>query len=134
VWIYGASLAKQFETGSVRVTVARDIFPSGFGLLIKTDRVGISGSYKLSEALTGSFDANGYIVSGTTGTAFGGTFPEQRYMSLSPKLSWKFLEWWRMEVSYVYGWRDVDTFANPATSNVAMFTLIYYPPKLALSN
>jgi len=134
VWVYGASLAKQFESGSIQVSAARDIIPSGFGLLIQTDRVTISGSYKVSETLTGSLDANGYIVSGATRIASGGTLAEQRYLGLSPKLAWKLLEWWKLEASYTYGRRDVDGFAAPATSNAAMLMLTYYPPKLALSN
>lgn len=134
VWVYGASLTRQFESGSIQLNVARDIIPSGFGLLIQTDRVTLSGSYKVSETLTASMDANGYLVTGATQRSSGGSFPEQRYASLSPKLAWKFLEWWKLEASYTYGRRDVDGFAAPATSNAAMLMLTYYPPKLALSN
>jgi len=134
VWVYGASLMRQFESSSIQVNVARDIIPSGFGLLIQTDRVTLSGSYKVSETLTASLDANGYLVTGATQRLSGGSFPEQRYASLSPKLAWKFLEWWKLEASYTYGRRDVDGFATPATSNAAMLMLTYYPPKLALSN
>lgn len=134
VWVYGGSLTRQFESGSIQLNVARDIIPSGFGLLIQTDRVTLSGSYKVSETLMTSLDANGYLVTGATQRSSGGSFPEQRYASLSPKLTWKFLEWWRLEASYTYGWRDVDDFATPATSNATMLMLTYYPPKLALSN
>jgi hypothetical protein len=134
IWVYGASLTKQFESGSIQLSAARDVIPSGFGLLIQTDRVSLSGSYKISETITGSLDANGYLTSGATRTASGGTLPDQRYLGLSPKLAWKFLEWWRLEASYTYGWRDVENFLTPATSNAAMLMLTYYPPKLALSN
>lgn len=134
VWVYGASLAKQFESGSIQVSAARDIIPSGFGLLIQTDRVTLSGSYKISETLTASMDANGYLVTGATRTSSGGFFPKQHYATLSPKLAWNFLEWWRLEAAYTYGWREVENFFTPATSNAAMLMLTYYPPKLALSN
>lgn len=134
IWVYGASLAKQFESGSLQLSASRDIIPSGFGLLIQTDRVSLSGSYKFSETVTGSLDANGYLVTGATRIASGGTLPEQRYLGISPKLAWKFLEWWRLEASYTYGWREVENFFTPATSNAAMLMLTYYPPKLALSN
>jgi hypothetical protein len=134
VWVYGTSLAKQFESGSLQLSASRDILPSGFGLLIQTDRVSISASYKVSETLTTSLDANGYLTSGATRTASGGTLAEQRYLGISPKLAWKFLEWWKLEASYTYGRRDADSFAAPATSNAAMMMLTYYPPKLAISN
>lgn len=134
VWVYGASLTKQFESGSIQVNAGRDVIPSGFGLLLQTDRVGISGSYKASETITAGLDANGYLVSGATRLSTGGTLAEQRYLGVTPKIAWKFLEWWKLEASYTYGWRDVDTFVTPATSNAAMLMLTYYPPKLALSN
>ena len=134
VWVYGANLTRQFESGSIQLNVARDIIPSGFGLLIQTDRVSLSGSYKISETITGFLDANGYLTSGATRLASGGTLLDQRYLGLSPRLAWKFLEWWKLEASYTYGWRDVDGFTTPATSNAAMLMLTYYPPKLALSN
>ncbi len=134
VWIYGASLTKQFESGSLQVNAGRDVVPSGFGLLIQTDRVSLSGSYNISETVTGSLGANGYLTSGTTRRASGGTLAEQRYIGISPKLTWKLLEWWKLEASYNYGWRDVDGFSTAATSNSVMLMLTYYPPKLALSN
>lgn len=134
VWVYGASLTRQFESGSLQLNAARDIVPSGFGLLIQTDRVTLSGSYKVSEPLTASMDANGYLVTGATQGVSAGSFPEQRYVSLSPKLAWQFLEWWRLEASYTYGWRKVENYFTSATSNAAMLMLTYYPPKLALSN
>jgi hypothetical protein len=49
-------------------------------------------------------------------------------------MAWKFLDWYRLEASYTYGWRDVNTFAHPVTSNAVMLMLTYYPPKLAFSN
>lgn len=134
VWIYGASFSKQFERASVQVNVGRDIVPSAFGLLIQTDRIGLSSSYKTSETVTAFLDVIGYRTSGATQTSSGGNLPEQRYVSASPKLAWKFLEWWKLEASYTHSWRDVDTFATPATSNATMLMLTYYPPKLALSN
>jgi hypothetical protein len=134
VWLFGANLAMKLEDGSVQVTVARDIVPSGFGLLIKTDRASVSGSYNLSETVTASVDTSGFITSSPTRAAGGGTFPETRFVNITPKFSWKFLEWWKMELSYTYRWRDVDTFANPATSNTTTLMFTYYPPKLGMSN
>ena len=48
--------------------------------------------------------------------------------------SWKFSEWWKMEVSYTYGYRNTDNSLDSAMSNATMLMLTYYPPKLALSN
>jgi hypothetical protein len=134
VWLFGGNLTKKFESATVQVSASRNILPSGFGLLIQTDRAGLTVSNDLNETLTASFDGSGYIVSGITQRATGGTFPESSYFSATPKIAWKFLEWWKLELSYTYRWRDVDGSLEPAMSNGTMFMLTYYPPKLALSN
>jgi len=134
VWLFGGNLTKKFESATVQVSASRNIVPSGFGLLIQRDRAGLTVSHDLSETLTASFDGSGYLVSGITQRATGGTFPENRYFYLTPKIAWKFLEWWKLELSYTHRWRDVDGSSDPAMSNGTMFMLTYYPPKLALSN
>jgi hypothetical protein len=133
VWLFGASLTKKLESTSIQVNVDRDIVPSGFGLLIQRDRAGLTVSHDLTETLAASLNASGYLVSGITQLATGSTFPESRYAYLTPKIAWKFLEWWKLEMSYTYGHREVDG-SNPAMSNATMFMLTYYPPKLAFSN
>lgn len=134
IWVYGASLTQQFERASLQLNMSREIFPSGFGLLLQTDRVGAMVSYNLTDSLTASLDTSGYLVSGVTSQALGGRLPEQKLLYLTPKLAWHFSEWWRAEASYAYRWRDVETFSEPVTSNMLMFMLTYYPPKLAISN
>jgi len=133
IWVYGVSVNQKFERANLQMSLTRDIFPSGFGLLIKTDRLGAAASYDLTETITASLDAAGYTVTGVTNQASGGALKEQRLFYLTPKLSWHFSEWWRIEASYSYRWRDVDTFIEPVTSNTLMFLLTYYPPKLAIS-
>jgi hypothetical protein len=134
VWLFGGNLTKKFESTTVQVSGSRNIVPSGFGLLIQTDRAGFTVSHDLTEALTASFDGAGYSVSGVTQRATGGTFPESRFFSATPKIAWKFLEWWKLELSYTYRHREVDGFSDPAMSNGTMFMLTYFPPKLAFSN
>jgi len=134
VWLFGGDLTKKFESATVQVSVSRNIVPSGFGLLIQRDRAGLTVSHDLSETLTASIDGSGYLVSGITQRASGGTFPDSRLFYLTPKIAWKFLEWWKLELSYTYRWRDVDGSSEAAMSNGTMFMLTYFPPKLALSN
>ena len=134
VWLFGTNLTKKFEPATVQVSASRNIIPSGFGFLLQTDRAGVTVSHNLSETLTASLDGSGYIVSGITNLSSGGTFAENRYFYVTPKIAWKFLEWWKVDLSYTYGWREVDGFSDTAMSNATMFMLTYYPPKLALSN
>jgi hypothetical protein len=134
VWLAGASMTKNWERATVHVSFARDLAPSGLGLLIQTNRGEITGSYELSETLTGSLNVVGILTSGRSSAAIGGVFPDSSYVSLTPKLSWKVLEWWQAEVSYMYRWRDVDTAADSAESHATTFMVTYYPPKLSFSH
>ncbi|MGD9730385.1 MAG: hypothetical protein AB7V39_28980, partial [Nitrospiraceae bacterium] len=105
-----------------------------FGLLIQNDRIGATTSYKMSETVTASFDASGYFVSSLTASATGRQIPDTQFFYLTPSVAWKFAEWWKVEASYTYRWRDVETFVEPAMANALMLMLTYYPPKLAISH
>lgn len=134
VWVYGIDLTQQFERTKLQFTLARDILPSGFGLLIETNRIGMFASYNLTETLTTSLDTSGYLISGASPLASGGTLSDSRLIIATPAVAWKFSEWWKMELSYSYRWRDSDALIEPAMSNIVMFMLTYYPPKLAFSD
>lgn len=133
VWLAGASMAKKFERAIIQATFARDLAPSGFGLLIQTNRGEVMGSYDLSETVACSLNVTGILTTGKANSTIGGVFPDNNYISVTPKLSWKFLEWWQAEVSYMYRWRDVDTATESASSHATMFMVTYYPPKLSWS-
>lgn len=129
VWLVGTSLKQTFERSAVTLSFERDLVPSGFGLLIQTNRAQASGSYEMTETLACSLSVVGVLTSGKTQVAIGGVFPDSRYVSVTPKLSWKFLEWWQAEVSYMYRWRDIDSQVNSADSHATTFMVAYYPPK-----
>ena len=131
-WLGGANIAKRFERASLQVSFSRDLTPSGFGLLLETDRGALSASYDISETLACSLNVNGILTSGKTKAVIGGVFPDRRYVSVTPTLSWKFLEWWQAEVSYMHRWRDTDTIGS-AQSHALTFMVTYYPPKLSWS-
>jgi hypothetical protein len=134
VWVAGANIAKNWERAVVQVSVSRDLIPSGFGLLLETNRAEVTGRYSVSETLTGSVDVVGVHTSGQTRVAMGGVFPDSRYVSVAPKLSWKFLEWWQVDVTYMYRWRGIDAAADSAQSHATTFMVVYYPPKLSFSH
>lgn len=133
VWLAGASMTRSFERAALQVSLARDLVPSGFGLLIQTNRGELAGSYDISETLACSLNVVGVLTSGMTQTTIGGVFPDNSYVSVTPKLSWKFFEWWRAELSYMYRWRAIDTVADSAQSHATTFMVTYYPPKLSFS-
>jgi hypothetical protein len=134
VWLAGASMMKKFERAVVKVTFARDLSPSGFGLLIQTNRGEVSGTYDVSETLTCGLNVVGMLTTGKAGTAIGGNFPESRYVSMTPTVTWQFLEWWRAEVSYMFRWRDTDTAISSAESHATTLMVTYSPPHLSFSH
>ncbi|MFO0697953.1 MAG: hypothetical protein U0236_01900 [Nitrospira sp.] len=134
VWLAGASVMKKFERAAVQVVFARDLSPSGFGLLIQTNRGEISGSYNLSETLACSLNVVGMLTSGKASAVVGGGFPDSSYVSVTPQLSWQLFEWWKAEVSYIFRWRETDIAHSLAESHATMLMVTYAPPKLSFSH
>ncbi len=134
IWVFATNVTQKFDRATLQLSVTRDILPSGFGMLTQTDRLGATASYDLTENLTVSLDAAGYIVDGATIQARGGRLLEQQLFYLTPRVAWHFSEWWRAEASYGFRWRDTDSINEPVTSNMLMLMLTYYPPKFAISN
>ncbi|MDR4480311.1 MAG: hypothetical protein R3B37_11285 [Nitrospira sp.] len=134
VWVYGTSLSKRFEKAVLQASVGREIMPSGFGLLLQTDRARLTVSYNFSETIAGSFDISGYRISGVSPLANGGTLSDNRLLYFTPQVDWKLSEWWKMELAYSLRVRDSDSISEPVFSNGLTLMLTYYPPKLAISN
>ena len=133
IWLYGATLSQQFEQVNVQLSMTRDIFPSGFGLLVQTDRIGALVSYNVTERLAMSLDAAAYLVTGAISQSGGRSLSEQRLLYFTPRMTWRFSEWWAAEASYGYRLRDADALNEPVVSNMLTLMLTYHPPKLAIS-
>jgi len=134
VWIYNASLMKKFERTFVQATLSREIVPSGFGLLLETNKIGMVASYNLTEFVTASLDTSYYIVSGATNLSSGATLPEFKYTYVTPRLTWQFSEWWKLDLSYTYGSLRVSSIPELGTSNSVSFVVAYTPPKWSYSH
>lgn len=132
VWVAGARVSKQFERAEIHAAIARDLTPSGFGLLITTNRIDINGSYNVSETVTGTLEVIAARTSGTTDSATRQAFPDRHFIVFRPGISWKFHEWWAAELSYKYRWRDIEH-QQGADSHGATLMFTYYPPKLSFS-
>lgn len=132
-WVYNASIRKEFERSTALVEGSREINPSGFGLLIQTDRVNGALSHNLTENLTASIIGSLYFVSTITSQSIGVTFPQTRFTSVSPKLSWKFAQWWTLDVGYAYGERAVGSLDQWNYSNSTFVMLTYGGAKWSVS-
>lgn len=133
VGVYRGTLRKRFERTTIQIDGSREINPSGFGRLLKTDRVGASLSHNLTEALTFSLTGGFYLVSGVVTDPAAGPIPESRYSSVSPSLSWRFGEWWTLDTTYTYAERAVDSLNQWNFSNSTFVMVTYGGPKWSVS-
>jgi long-subunit fatty acid transport protein len=129
VWTANANLRKQWDEGYAQLAVSREILPSGFGLLLQTERVGVTVSQNLTERLTLSLSGQVYLASSVASKVAPNALPENRYINVTPNLTWKIDQWWAIDLSYTYGRRDVESLNQFAISNAATVMLTYYPPK-----
>ena len=132
VWVANATIRKQFERTSITFDASRDINPSGFGLLIRTDRIGVTIAHQLTENLSASVTGQTFVASGVATLGSGALFPQQRYMSAQPKLTWKINDWWGAEAWYSYGRREVDSLNVTAMSSAVSVAVTYTPAKFSV--
>ncbi len=129
VWVFSGSLEKRWEDWLVKGEAGREINPSGFGLLLRTDKFSLEVSHQFTERLTASVKGM-FLVADSIKTATVRTsFPENRLIYVTPKLSWRISEWWTMDVLYTYAQRDVPSATQTALANSGSIMFTYYPPK-----
>lgn len=133
VWVYGATLSKQFERSGVSLEYNHDVVPSGFGLLIKTDRLGLNLAHRATETVTLALDTRAYFSSRATTTAAGNRFPDFFHMSVIPRVAWKLDEHWMFEAAYTFAQFDTESFAHTGVSHSGWVGVTYTFSKWALS-
>jgi len=131
VGVYNANIKKEFEQSTILVECSRDIYPSGFGLLLQVDRVGGTISHNLTENLTASLSGALYFNSAIASTT--GSFPQTRYDTINPKLSWKFAQWWTLDLSYSYAERAIGSLNQWNYGNSTFVMLTYTGDKWSVS-
>jgi hypothetical protein len=132
VWVFNASLTTKTERTEISLDVGREIYPSGFGLLIQTDRVGATVSHDLTEEITVSLNGGGYLVNGILTSSVARPFFESRYIFATPSMTWRLNEWWTVTGSYTYSQRDVTDINQLGISNAARVMVTYSPSKLSV--
>jgi hypothetical protein len=129
VWVANGTIRKQWTDGYVELVGGRQINPSGFGLLIRTDRVGINMAKDLTETLTASLSAQMFFASSVTSSVAPIPLPTSRYVNVMPMLRWQFDQWWAVDVAYTYGRRDFDSLNQAGVAHATTVMLSYSPPK-----
>jgi hypothetical protein len=133
VWVYRGTLRKRFERATIQIDGGREVNPSGFGRLLQTDRAGVTLSHNLTETVTLSLNGSVYLVSGVVTDPSITPLPQQRYSSINPSLSWKFSQWWTLDVAYSYSERVVDSLNQWNFANSTFVMLTYGGPKWSVS-
>jgi len=133
VWVYRGTLRKRFERATIQIDGSSEVNPSGFGRLLQTDRAGASLFHNLTETVTISLNGSVYLVSAVVTDPSVAPFQDQRYSTVSPSLSWKFSQWWTLDVSYTYSERVVDSQNQWNFSNSTFVMLTYGGPKWSVS-
>jgi hypothetical protein len=129
VWVGHANLQKRWADATATIDASRDVYPSGFGLLVRTSRVGIGGTKDISERVTLSVDAAVFFAESVASEATTASLPLNRYITLTPAVRWKMSDWWTLDANYTYARRDVESFNESAFSHAATIMLTYFPPK-----
>lgn len=133
VGLYHATLKKRWERTTVQLDASREVNPSGFGLLLQTDRYGGGISHGLTETLTLAASGGFYSVSGVATTSFSRLVPRSHFASVSPSLSWRFAQWWTLEAAYTYAERGVGSLEQWNFSNATFVMLTYGGAKWSVS-
>ncbi len=133
VGLYHATLRKKWERTVVQFDAGREVNPSGFGLLLQTDRYAGTVSHSLTETLTLAVNGGLYSVSGVATVGMSRPIPRSRFASVSPSLSWKFARWWALDVAYTYSERGVGSLDQWNFSNATFVMLTYGGAKWSVS-
>lgn len=133
VWVFTGAIEKTFETITARLNGGREIFPSGFGLLLKTDRVGGGLTKQLTENVSASLTGQVYFVEGIATKAVRSAITPSRYVTVTPNVVWRLSQWMTATLSYSYSQRQSRTTPDSAEANSVYFMLTYFPPKLSIS-
>lgn len=136
VWVFGGALEKKFARFQVKLDGGREILPSGFGILLRTDRVGLKIGHQVNEKLLLEIVGQGYLVEGVTTRNGRNVIPLTSYVTVTPRVTWRFSEWWSATLSYSHADQrriDAPTANDAATGNSMYLMITYFPPKLSFS-
>ena len=139
--VYNASITKRLEKGSLSAVISRTQTPDLNGRLLDSNQLRLNGVYRLTEMLQSSLGIQ-YSENETIVNIFGRDANDtvirelkdakEKYFSITPRISWRFLREWRLAGEYQYVKRE-DRLQNTASRNAVYLTLSYVPTKLSIS-
>lgn len=129
--VYDASLTREFETGSLKLSASRSIVPSSTGSDTETTRIDINGTHRFGAQLWAQL-AVSYYQSDTVGDIR--TRADVDRYRIAPSLTWKLDRDLSLRAGYAYTHvkRDV-AIDDTADSNMAFVSLGYSWPRMSMS-
>lgn len=129
--VYDASLSREFETGSLKLSASQSIVPSSTGTDTETTRVELNGTRRFSAQLWGRF-AVSYYRSASVGDVT--TRADLDRYRITPGLTWRLDRDLSLNAGYAYTHvkRDV-ALDDTADSNMVYVSLGYTWPRMSMS-
>lgn len=129
--VYDASLTREFETGSLKLSASQSIIPSSLGTDTETTQFDLDGTRRLSAKLSAQF-AVSYFRSDSVGDVT--TRADRTRYRLAPSLTWRLDRDLALKAGYTYTHIKRDIARNDtADSNMAYVSLDYTWPRRAMS-
>jgi hypothetical protein len=125
-----ATLEKRSETDTVSGQLSQEIYPSGAGSLVQTQRLGVAWRKQWSPTLGSSIAVAAYQSKYIGGVVTGS---DSRYYLINAGLRWRLGEQWGLDAGYSYARQKYDTAPVAANANVLYLTVGYAWPKLSIS-
>jgi hypothetical protein len=125
---YNASADYKWESMTANFVASRDIYPTGTGLVVQTDRFAIGIGHQFSEKLSGNASA-AYLFS----RYIGGLASDTEYYRLDSGLSWKLDQWWSAGAGYSFAYQRVKGVPDNASANTVYLSISYNWPKISIS-
>lgn len=125
-----ANMEMKLESTVINGGLSREVFPSGLGQLVRTDRVSISVGRELTPTLTASLTGDVYWVK-PVGPPL--AYANSRYYRISPKVRWRLSDWWSLDATYSYSQFEADQIGYAAFQNTTYVTLSYSGFKIETS-
>ncbi|MCP9451555.1 MAG: hypothetical protein NNA23_02610 [Nitrospira sp.] len=133
VWVFNGNLAQKFERGDLSLEIARDIFPSGLGLLIRKDHVLLKGSYRVTDHLTASISGQAAIINPVLTSDLPFFSRDTRFFHIDPHVRWHFDEYWALDMGYTYSRREIEGAPRSGESHAVRLMVTYFPLKFSVS-
>jgi hypothetical protein len=124
------ALTKLWERATLKTSLARELRPSGRGLVLVRDQLGVSATRDFTAHLAGLLGLLAFRED-----SLGGNVPtvERDYAQARLNLRWRLARWWFLEGDYRYVWQKFESAPGFAQSNTIGLQIRYGGRKRATS-